>query len=81
MCSSKEIFNEIDNQLFECSLILISLLLNQYKAQTININDFKSHTKNKITYILNNIGIIKDNNQKRIIESLINECIIINNTL
>lgn len=81
MSSSYEMINkEFDNQLFECSLLIISLLLNQYKAKAIDITDFKNHTTNKISYILNNFDIIKDQKEKNTIENLINECIEINNT-
>lgn len=81
MSISSEINNEFDDQLFECTLLIVSLLLKQYKENAIDITDFKSHTTNKISYILNNYNDIKDNNKKRNIESLINECIAINNTL
>lgn len=82
MSSSYEMINkEFDNQLFECSLLIISLLLNQYKAKAIDITDFKDHTANKISYILNNFDIIKDEKEKTNIEGLINECIAINNSL
>lgn len=80
MSSSYEMANyDFDNQLFECSLLTVSLLLNQYKAKTINIIEFKKHTTNKINYILNNFQIIKDDTKKSSIENLINECIKINN--
>lgn len=65
---------EFEKQLFECSLMLVSLLLMQYKKKSIDITDFKCHTTNKINYILKNFEIIKDNNQRRNIEELINEC-------
>ena len=82
MSFSSEITNkEFDNQLFECSILIVSLLLNQYKVKEIDITDFKSHTTNKISYILNNIDIIKDNMEKRNIENLINECVAINNSI
>lgn len=82
MSSSYEIINkEFDDQIFECSLLIISLLLNQYKAKSISITDFKSHTANKISYILNNFDIIKDEKEKTNIKNLINECNAINNSL
>ncbi|HEY5583762.1 MAG TPA: hypothetical protein VIK78_04630 [Ruminiclostridium sp.] len=73
--------NEFDDQLLECSVLVVSLLINQYKAKAIDKTDFKIHTKNKINYIINNLGIIKDTVKKSSIESLINECNEINNTL
>ena len=66
---------DFNNQLFECSLLVVSLLLKQYKAKAIDITDFQKHTTNKISYIRNNFDIIKDNTEKRVIENLINECI------
>jgi len=72
---------EFDNQLFECAVLVVSLLINQYKANAIDLTDFKSHTKNKINYILNNLDIIKDTTKKSSIESLISECNKINNSL
>lgn len=67
--------SEFDNQLFECSLLLLSLLLNEYKLQKIDITDFKEHAINKISYIKDNFDIINNSLEKRNIESLINECI------
>ncbi len=65
---------EFEKQLFECSLMLVSLLLVQYKRKTIDITDFKCHTANKINYILKNFDLIKDKSERRSIEKLINEC-------
>lgn len=62
------------NQLFECSVLLVTLLLNQYKKSIINITDFKCHTARKISYINDNISIIKDDTQKKNIKNLIDEC-------
>ena len=82
MSSSYEMINkEFDYQLFECSILIISLLLNQYKAKSINIIDFKCHTANKINYILNNFDVIKDEKEKTNIKNLINECNAISNGL
>ena len=81
MSSSYEMANyDFDNQLFECCILTITILLDQYKDNTINITEFKNNTTNKINYILNNFGILKDSTKKRSIENLINECIKINNT-
>jgi len=78
---SYELSNKnINNQLFECSLLVVSLLLKQYKAKAIDITDFRNHTTNKISYIQNNFDKIKDGMEKRNIENLINECIEITNT-
>lgn len=65
---------EFRDQLFECSVLLVSLLLNQYKKSIINITDFKCHTARKISYINDNLHIIKDDNKKKNIENLIDEC-------
>ena len=82
MSFSYEMTNkEFNNQLFECTILIVSLLLNQYKEKVIDITDFKTHTTSKISYILNNYDIIKDNIKKREIESLINECLEINSIL
>lgn len=71
---------ELRNQLFECSVLLVSLLLNQYKKNIINITDFKCHVTRKISYINDNIDIIKDEIKKKNIENLINECRNISNS-
>lgn len=65
---------DVSNMLFECSLLFITLLLNQYKSQAINIGDFRQHTLKKINYIKNNFDIVNDSNQRISIENLINEC-------
>jgi len=65
---------DFNNQLIECSILLVSLLLKQYKSKAIDITDFRDHTTNKISYILNNFDTIKDNMKKKSIEDLINEC-------
>ncbi|MHB8063344.1 MAG: hypothetical protein ACYDG2_12025 [Ruminiclostridium sp.] len=65
---------DINNQLLECSIIVVSLLLKQYKAKVIDITDFRIHTSKKISYIVNNFNSIKDNIEKRTTENLINEC-------
>lgn len=80
MSFSYEFINkDYNSQLFECSLLVVSILLKQYKANIINITDFKTHTKNKISYIFNNIDIIKDTMEKITIKNIINECIQITN--
>ena len=79
-CDYQTEIKDIDDKLFDCSFKLISLLLKQYKDNTIDISTFRSHTQNKIMYILNNFDSIKDGTKKTTIESLMNECIkIINN--
>lgn len=65
---------DVSDMLFECSLLFITLLLNQYKAQAINISDFKNHTAKKINYIKSNFDIINDTKKRITIENLINEC-------
>jgi hypothetical protein len=80
MSFSYEMTNEdFNNKLLECSVLVVLLLLKQYKANIIDKSDFRSHTTNKISYILNNFDNIIDNKEKRTIESLINECMDINN--
>jgi len=71
---------DFNNKLFDCSLLVVSLLLKQYKANAIDITDFRSHTSVKINYIRTNLDTIKDSMKKRTIERLINECIRIINT-
>ncbi len=70
---------EIEDDLFECSFLLISILLKQYKENLIDLNRFKSNSINKIQYILDNIHKIQDESSKITINNLINECIEINN--
>ncbi len=67
------------DELFECSFLLISILLKQYKEHLIDVDCFKSNSQNKIQYILNNYHKIQDDAQKILIQNLINECIEINN--
>ena len=70
---------EIEDDLFECSFLLISILLKQYKENLIDLNRFKSNSISKIQYILDNIHKIQDESSKITINNLINECIEINN--
>lgn len=71
------IFND---QLFECSFLLVSILLEKYKKNIIDITDFKTHTANKISYIKDNLKFIKENDRKIAIENLVIECDAINNS-
>lgn len=68
-----------EDGLFECSFLLISILLKQYKENLIDLDSFKSNSQNKIQYILNNYHKVQDKAQKIIIKNLLNECIEINN--
>lgn len=72
---------EIGKQLLECSILIVSILLKQYKTKLINITDFKNHTVNKISYIVNNLDSIKDVSERRKVENLLNECQEINKIL
>jgi hypothetical protein len=65
---------DISTILFECSLLFITLLLNQYKAKAINKSDFANHTIKKINYIKNNFDIVHDKEKRLSVENLINEC-------
>ncbi|QNU65582.1 hypothetical protein EHE19_011665 [Ruminiclostridium herbifermentans] len=69
-----------DDVLLECSYLLISILLKQYKENVIDLDCFKSNSINKIQYILNNFHKIQDESHKEKIKKLINECIEINNS-
>ncbi len=75
MCGNLESF---DKQLFECCVIMVSLLLKQYKNKMIDITDFKCHTANKIRYIHENIECETNIAKKKNIENLLNECNSIN---
>jgi primosomal protein N'' len=77
----KKIMNTIFNdQLFECSFLLVSILLEEYKKNIIDITDFKAHTATKISYIKDNLKFIKEIDRKIVIENLVSECIAINNS-
>lgn len=65
---------EIRKQIIECSILIISLLLQKYKSKEIDIIDFKNHTISKINYIMDNFDVIKDTLEIEKVESLINEC-------
>jgi type II restriction/modification system DNA methylase subunit YeeA len=68
---------DFNSQLFECSFLIVSLLLKQYKENSISKVDFINHTKHKLDYIQNNLVYIDDSMQKKDIENIINECIMI----
>lgn len=68
----------INDKLFECSFLLISLLLKQYKENAIDKITFINHSQKKIMYLLNNFDKVKDGTKKTTIESLMNECLEIN---
>ncbi|ACL76306.1 hypothetical protein [Ruminiclostridium cellulolyticum] len=70
-----QVFNE---ELFECSFITISLLLEIFKKNLIDITDFKSNTEIKISYIQDNLEHINQIERRSLIESVIRECIEIN---
>ena len=72
---------DIGYMLFECSLLFLTVLLNQYKAHSITVNDFRKHTINKINYIKDNFDIINDSKKRLTVENLINECNEITNAL
>lgn len=67
-----------NDQLFECSFLIVSILLEKYKEKSIDITDFKNNTVTKISYIQNNLEHIKEIDNKLLIENVINECIDIN---
>ncbi|PYG87412.1 hypothetical protein LY28_02080 [Ruminiclostridium sufflavum DSM 19573] len=68
------------DELFECSFLLLSILLQKYNEKEIDISTFKSHTQTKINYMLNNFHKINDGTQKTAVENLLSECTEINNT-
>ncbi|MDF2987347.1 MAG: hypothetical protein K0R50_2857 [Eubacterium sp.] len=70
--------DNFEKQLFDCCLVMLSLLLKQYNNKIIDITDFKCHTTNKIRYILTNLDLEKDNEKKKVIENLIHDCNAIN---
>ena len=70
---------ETEDVLFECSFLLISILLKQYKQNLIDLDCFKSNSTNKIQYILNNYHKLQDKAQKILIKNLLKECIELNN--
>lgn len=69
---------EIEKQLFECSILAVSTLLDAYKKNKIDITNFRRHTARKISYIKKNILYVKDSKQKKEIENLIKECVELN---
>lgn len=70
---------DFNSQLFECSFLILSLLLKQYKTNTISLDDFKNHIKHKLNYIQLNLAYVDNDLQKKEIEEIVNECIIISN--
>ncbi len=68
-----EDFNSIEQQLMECCIMIVSLLIRQYRDNTINISDFKSHTTNKIRYILEHLEQEPDGVKKNSIQKLLDE--------
>ncbi len=70
-----QVFNE---DLFECSLLTIKLLLEVFKKELIDITDFRSNTELKISYIQNNLEHINEIERRSFIERVIHECIEIN---
>jgi hypothetical protein len=75
MCGNLESF---DRQLFECCIIMVSILLKQYRNKMIDITDFKCHTANKIRYIFENMECETNIEKKKNIENLLKECNTIN---
>lgn len=73
--------NDIRKQLLECSVLIISILVKQYKAKKIDTTDFNKHASNKISYIISNLEYIEDPSEKSKIESLLDECNEIINTV
>ncbi len=69
MCS-----NNIQKELFECCIVMVEILLKQYKNSSIDISDFRSHSLNKIKYIMENIDFETDIDKKNSIINLIDEC-------
>ncbi len=70
MCEDHEIF---DKQLFECCVIMVSILIKQYNNKMINITDFKTHTANKVSYILKYINIETNTEKRNTAENLVKE--------
>lgn len=62
-----------DKQLFECCVIMLSILIEQYNNKKIDITDFKAHTKTKISYILKYIDVGANIEKKITAENLIKE--------
>lgn len=69
----------IEDDLLECSLLLISILLKQYKENLIDLNCFKSNTQIKLQYILKNYHKVQDEEKQISITNLLNECTEVNN--
>lgn len=69
---------DINDKLFECSFLLISLLLKQYKENAIDKITFINHSQKKIMYLLNNFDKVKDGTKKTTIKCIMNECLEIN---
>ena len=69
----------IEDDLLECSLLLISILLKQYKENLIDLNCFKSNTQIKLQYILKNYHKVQDEEKQISITKLLNECTEVNN--
>lgn len=71
--------NDIRDELLECSLLQISLLLKLYKENKIDLSTFKNHSYNKIAFIQNNFDTLNESAQKLNAEDIINECVEISN--
>lgn len=69
MCS-----NNISKELYECCVIMVEILLKQYKNNSINISDFRSHSLNKIKYIMENIDNETNIDKKKSVSNLLDEC-------
>lgn len=69
----------IEDDLLECSLLLISILLKQYKENLIDLNCFKSNTQIKLQYILKNYHKVQHKEKQISITNLLNECTEVNN--
>lgn len=76
-----EMNKEFDNQLFECSFLIVTMLLKQYKQNSISATEFKTHTKNKLKFLQSSLMTLEDGKMRKDIEQTINECITINNSL
>lgn len=62
------------SELFECSFLIVSLLLKQYNQNSISRNDFINHTKHKIEYINSNLKNVNDSNLLKNAQDLIDQC-------
>lgn len=68
---------EFEKQLFECSFLIVSLLLKKYKENLISKEEFKLHTVHKIEFLQKNIESVTDSIQKQDVQNVISECLMI----